>query len=162
MTGESKIAPCLWFDGDGEAAAERYVSLIPNSRIENLLRNPADAPVPKGAVLFVEFTLAGQRYQALNGGPGRPHTDAMSLSVDCDDQSELDRIWNGLIEGGGKEVACGWLHDPWGVRWQVVPSVFRQVMAGDDEAAKSRVLHAIWNMVKIDVASVEAAARGEG
>lgn len=162
MSGGSKIAPCLWYARDGEAAAERYVSLIPNSRIDNRLLNPADAPVPKGAVLLVEFTLAGQRFQALNGGEGCPHTDAVSLSVDCADQAELDRIWHGLIEGGGKEVACGWLHDPWGVRWQIVPAIFREVMAGDDEAAKSRVLHAIWGMVKIDVAAVEAAARGEG
>lgn len=162
MSTGTKIAPCLWYEADGEAAARRYVSLIPDSRIDTILRNPADAPVPKGAALLVEFTLAGQRIQALNGGAGQPHTDAMSLSVDCDDQAELDRIWDGLIAGGGRAVGCGWLNDPWGVRWQVVPAAFRRVMTGDDEAAKSRVLHAIWNMVKIDVAAVEAAARGEG
>ena len=158
----TKIAPCLWFEKDAEAAAERYVSLVPDSRIDTVLRNPADAPVPRGTALLVEFTLAGQRFQALNGGPGRPHTDAMSLSVDCVDQAELDRVWDGLIAGGGKAVACGWLNDPWGVRWQVVPAVLRQVLAGPDEAAKSRALHAVWDMVKIDVAAVEAAARGEG
>lgn len=158
MSAETKIAPCLWYDTDGEAAARRYVSLIPNSRIDAVHAYPEGAPAPAGSPMLVEFTLAGQRFQALNGGPGRPHTDAVSLSVDCEDQAELDRIGDGLIAGGGAPQACGWLTDPWGVRWQIIPAAFRRVMAGSDDAAKSRVLQAIWAMVKIDVAAVEAAA----
>jgi predicted 3-demethylubiquinone-9 3-methyltransferase (glyoxalase superfamily) len=156
------IAPCLWYDGEGLAAAERYVSLFPDSRIDMVARFPEGGPAPAGSVMLVEFTLAGQRFQALNGGPGRDHGEAISMSVEVADQAELDRVWDGLIAGGGASIACGWLRDPWGVRWQIVPAVVGRVMAGPDDAARSRMLAAVWSMVKLDVAAIEAAARGEG
>ena len=114
----SKITPCLWFDGRAEEAAAFYVSLLPDSRIDKVARTPADNPsTPKGAVLVVEFTLAGRRFVGLNGGPQFPFTEAVSLVIDCEDQAEVDRLWDTLTADGGSPGRCGWLKDRYGLSW---------------------------------------------
>ncbi len=108
----SKISPCLWFNGEAEEAANLYVSLLPDSRIETVQRNPMDSPGGKaGTVLVVEFTVAGQRFMALNGGMKMEYTHAVSFKIDCADQAEVDRLWNALLANGGEEGKCGWLKD---------------------------------------------------
>jgi len=125
----SKIAPCLWFDGEAEEAANYYVSLLPDSRIEHVQKNVIDAPSGKaGSVLIVELTLAGQRFLALNGGMRMEYTHAISLQVDCDDQAEVDRLWDALSQGGAIEQ-CGWLKDRYGVSWQIVPRKIVRMLA---------------------------------
>ncbi|MFG1345873.1 VOC family protein [Xanthobacter autotrophicus DSM 431] len=155
-----KISPCLWFDGDAEDAARFYVALFPDSRIEGIHHNPADGPAgPAGSVLMVAFTLAGQRFLALNGGQKMEHTHAISFQVDCEDQAEVDRLWAAFTAEGRAEQ-CGWLRDRWGVAWQIVPSALPQLLA--DPARAPRVMEALFKMVKLDVAALEAAARGGG
>lgn len=157
----TKIAPCLWFANDGEEAAKFYVSLLPNSRIDRVQKSPIDYPGGKaGSVLVIEFTLAGQRFQALNGGEKAVYTQALSLSIDCTDQQEVDRIWDAFLKNGGKEVACGWITDRWGVSWQVVPSILPRLLADPDVAKAGRAMAAMMDMVKLDVAKIEAAAKG--
>jgi predicted 3-demethylubiquinone-9 3-methyltransferase (glyoxalase superfamily) len=148
-----RIVPFLWFDDQAQHAAEHYVGLLPDSRVDGLGR------APDGSVLVVEFTLLGQPYRAMNGGPGHPFTDAVSLQVDVDTQEEVDRIWDGLLADGGHPVACGWLVDRWGLSWQVTPSMMGELMAaGDDPAAGARVFRAMQDMVKLDIAALRAAA----
>ena len=157
----SKIAPCLWFDGNAEEAAKFYVSLLPNSRIDHVQRNPVDRPGgKKGTVLVVEFTLAGQRYLALNGGMRFEHTHAVSFHIDCEDQAEVDRYWEALVEGGGEHGPCGWLKDRFGVSWQVVPRRLNELTEGPDAAGAERAMQAMLGMSKIDIAELEAAYAG--
>jgi predicted 3-demethylubiquinone-9 3-methyltransferase (glyoxalase superfamily) len=157
----SKIAPCLWFDGDAEEAAKFYVSLLPNSRLDHVQRNPVDSPGgKKGTVLVVEFTLAGQRYLALNGGMRFEHTHAVSFHIDCEDQAEVDRLWDALSAGGEIEQ-CGWLKDRYGVSWQIIPRALPKLLADPDQAKSGRVMQAMLEMIKIDIAGLEKAARGE-
>ena len=157
----SKISPCLWFERDAEEAAKFYISLLPNSKIENVMRSPSDYPGgTKHSVLLVEFTLAGQSFQALNGGTKPEYTQALSLSIDCEDQAEVDRIWDALVANGGKPVACGWITDRWGVSWQVVPRTLVKLMNDPDRAKAARTMQAMMQMVKIDVAALEKAANG--
>jgi predicted 3-demethylubiquinone-9 3-methyltransferase (glyoxalase superfamily) len=158
----SKISPCLWFDGEAEEAARFYVSLLPDSRIERIQNNPIDGPAGKaGTVLVVEFTLAGQRYMALNGGTRFEYTHAVSFKIDCADQAEVDRLWEALSGNGGQVEGCGWLRDRYGVFWQVVPSVLPQLLGGPDPAGAQRVMHALLQMVKIDVAGLKRAYEGK-
>lgn len=155
----SKIAPCLWFERDAEEAAKFYVSVIPDSSIVHVQKNVSDNPSgPAGAVLIVEFKLAGQRFLALNGGMKMDYTHALSLAVDVADQPELDRIWDGLLSGGGKAEQCGWLKDRYGVSWQVVPNAIGRWLA--DPVKGARVMQALMGMVKLDIAALEAAYRG--
>jgi predicted 3-demethylubiquinone-9 3-methyltransferase (glyoxalase superfamily) len=157
----SKISPCLWFERDAEDAAKFYVSLLPNSKIDKVWRSPTDYPGgSKDSVLLVEFTLAGHTFQALNGGTKGEYTQALSLSVDCEDQAEVDRVWNAFLAGGGTEVQCGWLTDRWGVSWQIVPKALPRLMTDPDRAKAARVMQAMMGMVKIDVAAIERAAAG--
>jgi predicted 3-demethylubiquinone-9 3-methyltransferase (glyoxalase superfamily) len=157
-----KTRPCLWFDRDAEDAAAFYVSLLPDSRIDHVQRAPTDYPSGSaGSVLVVEFTLAGRSYMAMNGGPGSPFTQAISLSVDCADQSEVDQLWEALTADGGQPVACGWLKDRWGLSWQIVPNVLPRLLAEPDPARAARVFQAMMGMVKLDVAALERAAAGE-
>jgi predicted 3-demethylubiquinone-9 3-methyltransferase (glyoxalase superfamily) len=159
----SKISPCLWFDKDGLEAAEFYVSLLPGSRVDRVVNSPGDYPGGQaGQVLLVEFTLGGQTFQALNGGNAGQYTDALSLSISCEDQAETDRVWARILENGGKPIQCGWIHDRWGVRWQVVPREFAEIMASPDAAAVGRAFQAMMGMVKLDVAALKAAAEGRG
>jgi predicted 3-demethylubiquinone-9 3-methyltransferase (glyoxalase superfamily) len=157
-----KITPCLWFDGDAEEAAELYTSLIPNSRIIAVNRSPADNPSgKKGSVITVEFSLGGRTFVGLNGGPEFPFTEAVSLSIDCEDQAEVDRYWDALIADGGEPSVCGWLKDKFGLSWQVVPRRLTELMASPDRDAAERAMQAMLNMRKIDVAEIERAAGGE-
>lgn len=157
MKNKSRITPCLWFDRDAEAAAAFYVSLLPDSRIERVLRSPMDWPAGKaGDVLTVEFTLGGQGYLALNGGPGRPFNDAVSFQIDCADQDEVDRLWEAL-KPGGEEMACSWIKDRWGLRWQIVPTRLTELMHDPDPDRARRAMAAMVQMVKIDIAALEAA-----
>src|SRR4051812_38204509 len=114
-----KITPCLWFDGQAEEAAELYTRVFPDSKIGTITRYGPDMPGPEGQILTVEFTLDGQEFVGLNGGPQFPFTEAISFQISCADQAEVDHYWNGLMEGGGEESQCGWLKDPYGVSWQV-------------------------------------------
>jgi predicted 3-demethylubiquinone-9 3-methyltransferase (glyoxalase superfamily) len=145
---------CLWFARDGEAAARFYAEVF-GGRVTNVLRCGPAGPHPEGEALTVEFELFGRRILALNGGTAPEHTDAMSLCVDCADQAELDRYWDALVAGGGTPVACGWIRDRWGVRWQIVPAAMPALLAGDKSGA---VMTAMMGMVKLDLAALEAAA----
>jgi predicted 3-demethylubiquinone-9 3-methyltransferase (glyoxalase superfamily) len=156
-----KISPCLWFDGRAEEAVRFYTSLFPNSEITSVDRSPGETPSgPKDMVLTVNFTLGGRSFIALNGGPEFKFNEAISLSIDCDDQAEVDRYWAALTDGG-EESVCGWLKDRFGVSWQVVPRRLPELLNSPDREAAARVLDAMLRMVKIDVAELERAARGE-
>ncbi|OCJ03538.1 hypothetical protein A6U86_30975 [Rhizobium sp. AC27/96] len=156
----SKIAPCLWFAREAEEAANFYVSIFPDSRIDHVQKNIIDTPAGKpDEVLVVNFTLAGQRFMALNGGSRIEFNHAISLEIDCADQAEVDRLWNGLCDGGAP-VECGWVTDRYGVSWQVVPTVLGKYLADPDAAKAARVMQALMGMVKLDIAGLEDAYRG--
>jgi predicted 3-demethylubiquinone-9 3-methyltransferase (glyoxalase superfamily) len=157
----SKVSTCLWFGNDAEAAARLYVSLVPGSSIEKVLRSPGDWPGGKaGEVILVSFTVGGQSFQALNGGAPANYGTAASVSVACSDQAEVDRLWTALIADGGSEIRCGWLRDRWGVPWQIVPECLPRLLADPDPAVAGRVFEAMTGMVKLDVAALERAAAG--
>jgi len=157
-----KISPCLWFDGDAEEAARFYTSLFPNSRIDRIDSAAAETPSgPEGSVLSVSFTLGGRSFIGLNGGPEFPFTEAISLSIDCDDQAEVDRYWQALLADGGQPSVCGWLKDRFGLSWQVIPRQLPEMLRSDDRAAAKRAMEAMLRMVKIDVAELEHAYAGE-
>lgn len=158
----TKIAPCLWFDGNAQEAATFYVGLLPGSRIDRLVHAPSPAPsVDEGQVILVEFTLAGQGYVGLNGGPGHPHTDAISFQIYTDDQAETDRLWDAITADGGVEVACSWCRDRWGVSWQIVPRRMMELLGDPHPQRAVRAFEAMSAMVKIDIAAIEAAADGK-
>ena len=153
----SKITPCLWFDGEAEDAAKFYVSLLPDSRIDHVQKNVSDSPAGKaGTALVVKFTLAGQSFLALNGGTRFEYTHAISFMVDCVDQAEVDRLWDALSAGGAVE-RCGWLKDRYGVSWQVVPRILPQLLGDPDPVKAQRVMQAMLQMVKLDIATLEVA-----
>ncbi|RTL62517.1 MAG: VOC family protein [Hyphomicrobiales bacterium] len=159
MQGQ-KITPCLWFDHQAREAAEFYVGVFGGS-VDRVHRSQLDTPGSKaGDVLFVEFTLAGQRYQALNGGNHVTFNDAISLSVVCEDQAEVDRLWEALTTNGGRPVQCGWLKDKYGLSWQIVPRQLFALMQDPDPARAKRTMGAMMEMVKLDVAKLQAAADG--
>lgn len=136
--------------------------LFPDSRIDRVRTMESESPSgPPGSVTVVDFTLFGQRFQAMSAGPHHDFNDAISLVVLCDDQAELDRYWNALLEGGGKEQACGWLIDRFGVRWQIVPAILDRLVSDEDSARSKRVTDALLEMVKIDIATLEKAYAGE-
>ena len=158
MTSQQTISPCLWFDGEAEEAAELYISIFPDSGIDHVLRTTVDTPGAKeGSVILVDFTLAGQSYQALNGGPNDGFNDAMSLSVSCRDQAEVDRYWEALTADGGEPIQCGWLKDRFGVRWQIVPEILPELMRDKDQDKAKRVMEAMMSMVKFDVGKLQQA-----
>jgi predicted 3-demethylubiquinone-9 3-methyltransferase (glyoxalase superfamily) len=148
----SEITPFLWFDSEAEDAARFYTSLFPNSRI-------LDVTHVNDSVLVIRFEVNGQELIGMNGGPGHPFTDAFSLSVNCKTQEEVDRYWDALTEGG-KEVACGWLVDRYGLSWQIVPEVLPKLLADPDRARAQRAMAAMMDMVKLDIAELERAADG--
>jgi predicted 3-demethylubiquinone-9 3-methyltransferase (glyoxalase superfamily) len=151
----AKVSTCLWFDGKGEEAAKLYVSLIPGSEILNTFR-----PGPDGPPLIVDFVLGGVPYQALNGGPQFHHSEAASIVVYTDDQAETDRLWSALTANGGSESMCGWLRDPFGLSWQIVPRPLLKALMGIDKAGAARAMDAMMQMKKIDIARIEAAYNG--
>ena len=157
----AKLIPFLWFAKEAEQAAKFYASIFPDSRVERVTALQSETPSgPPGSVKVVEFTLLGQRLQAMTAGPHDPFNDAMSLMVLCEDQAELDRYWNALLQGGGKPVACGWLIDKFGVRWQIAPAALFEMMADKDRARSKRASDAMMQMVKFDIAALEKAYRG--
>ena len=158
----AKITPCLWFDGNAEEAANFYITLLPDSRIRSVQLSPADNPsTPEGAVLVVEFTLAGQDFMGLNGGPQFKFSEAVSFIIDCEDQAEVDRLWDALTADGGKPVQCGWLQDRFGLSWQITPRELPKLLADPDPDRARRAMQAMMGMVKIDVAALRKAADGE-
>jgi predicted 3-demethylubiquinone-9 3-methyltransferase (glyoxalase superfamily) len=153
-----KIVPCLWFDGEAEAATAFYVSLLPDSRITAVNRTPVDTPSgPAGSVLTVQFVLAGREYLALNGGPNFRFTEAVSFMVMTEDQAETDRLWDALTADGGSENACGWLKDRWGLSWQITPRRLMELTTDPDPARAKAAMQAMMEMIKIDVAALERA-----
>ncbi len=155
----TRIRPCLWFDMNAEEAANFYVSLLPDSRIDAVQRSPADTPSgPEGTVLVVEFTIAGEKYIGLNGGPQFPFTEAVSLQVLTEDQAETDRLWDALSANGGEESVCGWLKDRWGLSWQITPRRLLELIGDKDPDRARRAMEAMLQMRKIDIAEVERAA----
>lgn len=157
----SKVSTCLWFGKDAEVAVRFYVSLVPGSSLENILRSPGNWPGGEtGDAIMVTFTLGGQSFQALNGGTPANYGTAASLSVECSDQAEVDRLWTALTADGGSEIMCGWLRDRWGVPWQIVPAMLPRLLADRDPAVAARVFTAMQNMVKLDIAALERAAAG--
>jgi predicted 3-demethylubiquinone-9 3-methyltransferase (glyoxalase superfamily) len=157
----STITPCLWFDGQAEAAAELYTSIFPNSAIDRVGRSPADNPsVKAGAVLTVEFTLDGQSFLGLNGGPDFTFSEAISFSVDCADQAEIDRYWDALTADGGEPGPCGWLKDRFGVSWQIVPGALQEMLTSRDREAAARAMEAMLTMGRIDLETIRHAFEG--
>jgi predicted 3-demethylubiquinone-9 3-methyltransferase (glyoxalase superfamily) len=158
MTTIQTITPCLWFDRQAEEAARFYTSIFPNSKIDKVLHYSADTPGGKeGGVMLVDFTLAGQNYQALNGGPHHTFNDAISLAVRCADQAEVDRYWNALTADGGNPVQCGWLKDKFGVSWQIVPTALIAMLQDKDRQKAKRVTEALMQMVKLDIGKLQQA-----
>ena len=150
-----KIRPFLWFDKNAEEAAEFYISIFPNSRRTAELRTTDAGPGPKGSLLTVEFELDGEAFVALNGGsqPESQFNNAVSFYISCRDQAEIDRYWSKLLEGGGSPIACGWLKDRFGVRWQVVPENIAKLVGNPGG------MRAMMTMTKLDIAALEAAAK---
>lgn len=157
----SKIAPCLWFSDEAEEAANFYVSLLPGARIDHVQKATADNPSGKaGSVLMVQFTLAGQPFLALNGGARFEYTHAISFMVDCADQAEVDKLWEGLSNGGSTEQ-CGWLKDRYGVSWQIVPAILPKLLGGPDPAKAKRAMEAMLQMTKLDIEGLRRAYDGD-
>ena len=141
MAQIQSISPCLWFNGQTEAAAAFYVSVFPESRVQEVVRWPDGGPVPAGSVLTVRFVLAGQEFIALNGGPQFSFNEAVSMSIRCGSQAEVEHLW-GLLTEGGSASQCGWLKDRYGLSWQVVPTALLDLLAGPDGARAARVMNA--------------------
>ena len=152
-----KITPFLWFDGRAEEAMNFYTSIFKNSRIVNVMRCGDVGPGPKGSVLTGTFELEGQQFMALNGGPMYQFTPAISLFVNCETQEEVDTLWEKLTSGGGKPVQCGWLTDKFGVSWQIIPTALVELLHDPDPAKSQRVMQAMMQMVKIDIAGLKRA-----
>ncbi len=147
-----KITPFLWFDNNAEQAVDYYLSVFPNSRRTNELRAGDGGPGPKGSVITIGFELDGQPFTALNGGPEHQFNEAISFFVHCKNQSEIDHYWSKLVDGGA-EIACGWLKDRFGVRWQVVPDNIGELLR------HPAAMRAMMTMKKLDIAALEAAAK---
>ena len=152
-----KITPCLWFDTEGEEAAELYTSVFPNSRILETTRYGSAGPRTEGTVMTVLFELDGQRFVALTGGPDFKPNEAISFQVDCETQEEVDDFWNRLSEGG-EQGPCGWLKDKFGVSWQIVPNALPRLLRDPDREKSQRVMKAMLGMKKIEIDELERAA----
>jgi len=155
----SKITPFLWFDNQAEEAMNFYVSLFKNSKIGNVSRYGEGAPVPAGTVMSANFTLDGQDIMALNGGPQFKFTEAISFFVNCENQAEVDELWNKLCEDG-EPGPCGWLKDKFGLSWQIIPKQLGELMGDPDPEKSRRVMEAMLKMSKIDVPTLQKAYNG--
>jgi predicted 3-demethylubiquinone-9 3-methyltransferase (glyoxalase superfamily) len=161
LTSDQRITPSLWFDDQAEEAALFYVSIFDDSEISTISRYGAGAPKPEGSVLTVGFTLEGQSFTALNGGPQFPFTEAVSFIVHCSTQEEVDHYWERLSEGGdAKAQMCGWLKDKYGVSWQIVPDALIEYMTDADPEKAQRTMQAMLQMKKLDIAALKAAHDG--
>lgn len=154
-----KVTPFLWFDGQAEDAVNLYCSVFPDSKVLSVVRYGDAGPGPKGAVMTAAFQLAGEDFVALNGGPQFKFTPAISFSIDCKSQEEIDHYWEKL-SAGGKESQCGWLEDQFGLSWQVVPTVLGELLGDPDPAKSQRVMEAMLKMTKLDIAMLQAAHAG--
>lgn len=159
MAGKQKITPFLWFDGNAEEAAKHYTSIFKNSKILSVARYGDAGPGPKGSVMTISFQLEGQEFVALNGGPQFKFTEAISLLVSCETQKEVDELW-AKLSAGGEEGPCGWLKDKFGLSWQIVPTALPRLLQDPDPKKSKRVMEAMLQMRKIDVAGLERAYRG--
>ena len=157
----TKIFPHLWYAREAEQAAAFYASIFPDSRVDRVTPLLSESPSgPSGSVKVVDFTLLGQRFQAITAGPHHAFNDAISMVVLCDDQAELDRYWDALLKDGGKPQACGWLIDRYALRWQVVPAALDEWMRDSSPERSKRVSDAVMQMVKLDIATLDRAHRG--
>lgn len=159
MAKIQKITPCLWFDDEAEAAANHYMQIFDNSRTLRITRYDKGRHKPEGAVLTILFELAGQQFIALNGGPEFTFTEAVSMSVSCDTQAEIDYYWDKLCAGGAP-VQCGWLKDKFGLSWQIVPAALADMLQEGEPERASRVMTALLGMVKLDLAALQRAYDG--
>jgi predicted 3-demethylubiquinone-9 3-methyltransferase (glyoxalase superfamily) len=155
-----KISPFLWCDGNAEEMMNFYLGVFRNAKALEVVRYTEAGPGPVGAVMLCSFELDGQRFSCLNAGPQFPYTNAVSFVIDCADQAEVDYYWERLTADGGKAIECGWLTDKFGLPWQVTPRRLVELIASPDKAVAARVMAAMMTMVKIDLAAIEAAARG--
>lgn len=161
MTNKIRMMPCLWFNKNAEEAAQFYAATFPDSRITAVHKSPTDYPNGKaGDVLTVEFTVLGQPFVGLNGGPEFKFDEAISFQVFTDTQEETDRYWNAIVGGGGQESMCSWCRDKFGLSWQIVPRALMEAISDPDTAAAKRAMEAMMTMKKIDIAAIEAARRG--
>ena len=156
-----KITPFLWFDNQAEEAVNFYVSVFKNSKVGTIARYGDSGPGPKGSVMTIAFELDGQNFTALNGGPHFKFTEAISLVVNCANQEEVDYFWEKLTADGGQEVQCGWLKDKYGLSWQVVPKILPELVQSGDPKKSERVMKALMQMKKLDVAKLKEAAEQE-
>ena len=155
-----KIIPNLWFDTEAEEAATFYTSVFKDSAIQSVSHYGEDMPMPAGTVLTVDFTLQGQRFTAINGGPEFTFTEAISLLIECESQEEVDDYWEKLLADGGQESQCGWLKDKYGLSWQVIPRELNEMISDPDPARVARAMAAMMKQVKIDMAEIRRAADG--
>ena len=157
MNISQKITPFLWFNEDAEEAAELYVSVFPNSKINSKHYYPKEFPNLGGKIMTISFELNGLQFTALNGGPKYKFTEAVSFVVNCDTQEEIDHYWNSFLADGGKELACGWINDKFGLAWQIVPSQLGKYLSSGDKEKSNRVMQALWSMNKLIIADLEKA-----
>ena len=161
MTND-KMVTCLWYDGAAREAAEFYASTFPDSTVGKTFSSPTDTPSgPSNQELLVEFTVCGQPFVGLNGGSTFKPNESVSFQIYTDDQQETDRLWNAVVGNGGEESACGWCKDKWGFSWQITPRALLKAISSSDRAAAKRAMDAMMQMGKIDIATIEAAFKGE-
>ena len=161
MANKPRIATCLWFDKNAEEAANFYAATFPDSKVLAVNKSPTDYPSGKaGDVLTVDFTVLGQHFLGLNGGPTFKFTEAVSFQVFTDSQEETDRYWDAITKNGGQESMCSWCKDRFGLSWQIVPRALSDALADPDRAAARRAMEAMMTMKKIDIAAIEKARRG--
>ena len=153
-----KVTPCFYFEGNAQEAIDFYTSVLPNSEVLSTTYYGPGAPCPEGEVMTIQFRLQGRDFMAINGGPAFKFSEGISMVAYCDDQAELDRLWDALGEGGTL-MACGWLTDRFGVAWQIQPTCLPELMSGDQDGV-NRCMQALWGMVKLDIAALKAAKAG--